>query len=285
MEHLTLAVSHELRVYGTLSTQQLLGLGASRAAIERMVSDKYIVRVRRGVYVSPHLSGPELVAARLGGRVTGETLFASLGAWRLPGSRLTHVAVSRNRQLPTNRRGVRIHISRRHEPGLRAAPEEAIEHLLNACTVDEAVIVLDSVINRRIMSPSVVGSCVAGSPRGRSHEMLRLLDGSAESSLESITRIRLQRRGIRLRTQVQIGPYRVDFLIGTSLIVEVLGKAYHANDRAFENDATREAYLMGRGYLVLRVTAEQVLVTWAEIEHAMSRIMAKDWHRRTPQPE
>lgn len=285
MEHLTLAISRELRVRGTLSTQQLLSLGASRAAIGRMLADNHIVRVRRGVFVSPQLAGPELVAARLGGRVTGETLFTLLGAWQLSGSRPIHIAVSRNMQLPAETPGIRIHISRRHKPGLSASPEEAVEHLVNACSVDEAVIVLDSVINRRIMPPSAVMSCVAGSPRGRSHEILRLLDGSAESGLESITRLRLQRRGIRFSTQVQIGPYRADFLIGRSLIVEVLGKAYHANDRAFENDATREAYLMGRGYLVLRVTAEQVLTTWGQIECALSRIMAKDWHRRTPRPD
>lgn len=96
-----------------------------------------------------------------------------------------------------------------------------------------------------------------GTAKARS--VRELLDPSAESGVESLMRLWLVSRGIMFRPQVQIGPFRVDFLVGSRLVIEVVGEQFHGGAREFEADAERESYLQGRGFQVLRVTARQVM--------------------------
>ena len=69
----------------------------------------------------------------------------------------------------------------------------------------------------------------------------------------------LRRQGHHFRKQVSLGPYIVDFAChGGKLVVEVDGDT-HYTDEGLANDRERDAYLMGRGFRVLRFTNAEVM--------------------------
>ncbi len=73
------------------------------------------------------------------------------------------------------------------------------------------------------------------------------------------TRLRAKRfTGFKFRRQHPIGPYTVDFCcIARHLVIEVDG-SQHGEPEQERKDALRTAYLMGRGYRVIRFWNEQI---------------------------
>lgn len=65
--------------------------------------------------------------------------------------------------------------------------------------------------------------------------------------------------GIALDLQVEIKPYRADFLADDWLVIEIDGAAYHSSAEAIERDRERDRYLVARGYTILRIPAKLVL--------------------------
>ncbi len=75
---------------------------------------------------------------------------------------------------------------------------------------------------------------------------------------------------LSIERQVHIpGVGRVDFLIGTRLVVEVDGFSYHSNPAQFEADRRRDALLSQLGYRVLRFSYLQVMESWKDVETAV----------------
>jgi very-short-patch-repair endonuclease len=69
----------------------------------------------------------------------------------------------------------------------------------------------------------------------------------------------LRRQGFHFRRQVEIGAYFVDFACHRpAVVIEVDGET-HTTDLAVSNDATRDDYLHGRGYRVLRFWNNEVI--------------------------
>lgn len=96
----------------------------------------------------------------------------------------------------------------------------------------------------------------------------------SDSGLESLAVFRLRRRRLRIRQQVQIGMDRVDLLIGTRLIVELDGGAFH--DRYA--DYRRDARLTATGYIVLRFDYDQVLSEWDSVVRAIDAVVSRGDH-------
>lgn len=63
---------------------------------------------------------------------------------------------------------------------------------------------------------------------------------------------------VRLRMQVAIDGYRVDFLINDNNIVEVDGHAYHSSSTQVRRDAKRDAHLRSKGFRLVRITAHRI---------------------------
>ena len=80
-----------------------------------------------------------------------------------------------------------------------------------------------------------------------------------ESPLETLLAEQLFQFDIELTPQVEIGPYRVDFLIDTQdnrkLIVECDGEEFHQNK---EYDDRRQSDLEARGYKFIRFTGREI---------------------------
>lgn len=60
------------------------------------------------------------------------------------------------------------------------------------------------------------------------------------------------------QSQVQIGQYRVDFLLPNNVIVECDGHDYHASREQRTRDAKRDRDLMALGYKVVRFTGSEI---------------------------
>ncbi|MFD1713225.1 endonuclease domain-containing protein [Amnibacterium flavum] len=96
---------------------------------------------------------------------------------------------------------------------------------------------------------------------GASGDIAGLSVRGAESPLESIVRLRLQRMGLEPVIQLPIGKYRADIVIGDRLVIECDG-TQHATAEQFVRDRDRDALFAARGYRVLRFTYAQVMQSW-----------------------
>jgi len=86
----------------------------------------------------------------------------------------------------------------------------------------------------------------------------------------TIIRLRLRARGIRLRSQVDIpGVGRVDFLVGDRLIIEADSVEHHLPK--YQSDRTRDRVATAMGYLMIRLTYEDVVYHW---DTALADILA-----------
>ena len=86
----------------------------------------------------------------------------------------------------------------------------------------------------------------------------------------TIIRLRLRARGIRLRSQVDIpGVGRVDFLVGDRLIIEADSVEHHLPK--YHSDRTRDRVATAMGYLMIRLTYEDVVYHW---DTALADILA-----------
>jgi len=79
----------------------------------------------------------------------------------------------------------------------------------------------------------------------------------ADSKAEVLFYDILCKNNTDFRFQYKIGPYRVDYLIGESLIVEIDGPHH---ERQVEYDTKRDAYLEGLGFKILRIPINYVVV-------------------------
>jgi very-short-patch-repair endonuclease len=120
--------------------------------------------------------------------------------------------------------------------------------------------------------------------------LLKEVDGSAESFIESILRVRLRRAGIDCRPQVPVaGRYRLDLLVGNRLVIEVDGYDGHHERKHIESDRQREAVLVALGFRILRFTHRQVMYDWASVLGAVLACVERGDHlwpagRRRPPP-
>ena len=80
--------------------------------------------------------------------------------------------------------------------------------------------------------------------------------------------LELRRAGLPLPViEHPVGRYRGDFAwLAERVIVETDGWNAHGHRKRFETDRARDAYLMARGWVVLRVT-------WRRLKHEPVRVM------------
>ncbi len=78
---------------------------------------------------------------------------------------------------------------------------------------------------------------------------------TGESSIESIVRRCLERSNVEFATQVQVGKYVIDFLIG-KIVLEADGDYWHSRTKARDN--RRDAYFQSLGYDVVRISEKEI---------------------------
>jgi very-short-patch-repair endonuclease len=264
------------------SSSGLRAHGKGTKAIQRLMRAELLVRLRRGWYATPDVDADTRLAVSTGGKVTCVSALKQLGVWTMPHTEL-HVRVARGTAVRVCER-TRVHWTddRLDLGNPRDDVATALLIAVECLDLRAAVVVVDSTLNRGLVSRSGVELLLSGSPRGR--RVLSLCDGRAESGIETVARLALRRLRVRVRPQVTIqGVGRVDLLIGDRLVLELDGREWHSD---FEADRARDRQLMALGYLVVRASYRQVMEEWATVAEQLLVLIRRKEHRwRTTLPQ
>lgn len=285
-------LGEEVQRRGNLAaTHELLKAGHSPRDLTRAVATGELMRVRQGWYCLPDTATPLQEAVRVGGRLSCISGCDYHGLW-VRHTLALHVEVSpRSSRLRSRTdKSVRlkdlasprtvVHWSDTDGAGTRFAlgVRDCLRCMALCRSPEEVVAAADSAFRAGLLTQRQWVEDIRALPR-RLRRLLARTDARSESIIESLTRFRLHYLGIEPMIQVKIaGVGRVDFLIGTRLVIEVDGWEYHADREQFEADRRRDARLSARGYRVLRFSYRQIMNSWSEVRAAILAAVARNDH-------
>lgn len=221
------------------------------------------VQLRRGWYATRSADPRVVRAVTAGGVLACVSALRFRGVW-VPDSVL-HIRYSaRARRSGAGLRS--CHPYRLDPPAVCAVDpvDIAVASAANCLGAEGLVVVLDSMLNKRMIEMADARTIVAAS-RFAHLDLAERCDARSESGTETIVRLRLRARGIRLRSQVNVpGVGRVDFLVGDRLIIEVDSREHHLP--GYQTDRTRDRVATGLGFLVIRLTYDDIVYRWAVVE-------------------
>jgi len=283
---------------GILTLAQLQVLGYDRYLRAAAISEGRLERLRNGWFALPGTPEDLRRAVRLGGKLTCGPALDLHGVWVLRDD-LLHVSVSGNAarlRSPDDRRAkwvadehpdVRLHWRgvpvRSHAQSGLDGVLPALAHLVTCGTTEAAIVSLDSALNtvrngRPLLSRRQLEIMLEVIPERSSY--LDLVDGRSQAGTETLVRLRLRRRGVRVKIQVQIARIgRVDLLVGDRLIIEVDSRRYHLGEN-YESDRRRDPALMALGFIVLRLSYYRVMFDWPAVEEEILAIIRRGEHLR-----
>jgi hypothetical protein len=278
---------------GVATREQLVDRGFGPRALTRAVARRTVLRLRRGWYATPDVASDVRVAVMLGGRLGAVSSAGSRGWWTGLDGRV-HVSLPPhgNRARPGRTAiesidaGIVTHWRERH-PLLdrdsecwRESPETTLAQVLRSSPRDLAVGCADSAIRTGGLSRTQVSAVFSTMPR-RVQLWERYVDGETDSGLESIVRIWLMERGIPFSFHPTItGVGEVDFLVGSSLIVETDGRGFHDGDLSVNRDRLRDNIAATRGYITARLSYPLVMFDWPSCERRILEHLGRHDHRR-----
>lgn len=261
---------------GVLTTAQLAAHGWSKWAVEREVARGALQRIRPG-WFALHADSAALAAVQAGGCVSCFSALALRGVWVPEGLR-DHVRVAPHRR---RRSPLRCHPYGAN-PAVHAAVdsvEVAVRCAARCGTAEQLIVVLDSILNRRIATEADIRGWLSSAP-ARIRELIDRCDGRSESGTESMARLRLRALGIACTPQVWLARgVRVDLLIGDRLVIECDGRAHHSDAAAYEADRARDRMLAALGYHVIRLSYRQIVDDWPRVCADIAAIVRRGGHR------
>lgn len=284
------ALQHTIRSLGQLAaTHELYARGHGKKRLRRAVHAGEIIRVRKGWYACPELSFELQQAARVGGRLASVSAAREYGIWvpGQPGSLHVEVAPGacqlrsrnnyRRRLSSVVNQAVDVHWQVPDGSASRVivGATECIRQILRDQPPEFGFVVAESALNLGIISIEQWHG-IRGSLPPRLSSGLRAVCSLSESGTESMFSFRMCRLGICFRQQVQIGPDRVDFVLGERLVVEIDSLAHHDPIA----DRRRDARLSIRGYRVLRFYYEHVVNEWWLVEASVLAAISRGDHLR-----
>lgn len=266
--------------------RQLEDAGRGRREIEALLRSGAVERLGGGYYGTA-LTPPKVRAVLLrGGRLTCVDALELYGFWvpRPGGVHEVRRRVGPRAEGSTMRRGESVVL---HAPVLRAWPDEhpvlplllALEHAVHCLEPDFAAVVLESGLNRGLISDEeAIEACRSLSRRRR--RAIFPLNRRAESGTETIVRRALVRRGFSVRPQVEIPEAgRVDLVVGEKLIIECDSVAHHTGRARYADDRQRDRAARRLGYIVVRLTYEDVMLAWDEVLSDLLVMLRRGDHR------
>jgi len=192
--------------------------------------------------------------------------------------RLLHLAVRPNADTPPAA-DLRLHRTIAFSAVPRHALVEGVPdmlaHIAGCLPYLDALVVWESALHTRLVTASTLRAI----PLRR--EVARALAAEAsalsESILETVLAHGLRRRGIEFRQQVPLAGHRVDFHVGTSLVVQTDGYEFHSDRMSRRRDIEHDARLHLDGFGVLRFDHHHVL---ERLETVLDRIEEAVWRSR-----
>ncbi|UQN28447.1 endonuclease domain-containing protein [Brachybacterium kimchii] len=175
-----------------------------------------------------------------------------------------------------------------HRPSLRTWPDDdpvpditlTLEHAARCLTTLDIAILIESALNKDVLSRRQLDDLLAGLPR-RKRTSLGRVRSDAQSGTETAVRWWLEQRRVPVRTQVRVLPgIRVDILIGTNWVIECDSRRFHDDPEQSREDRRRDLALAALGYKVTRLTWEQVFLTWDRTSAVLMTLLQRRLHRR-----
>ncbi|QIM18856.1 DUF559 domain-containing protein [Leucobacter coleopterorum] len=111
---------------------------------------------------------------------------------------------------------------------------------------------------------------------GRAKKLSQIVTPFSDSGLESFVLRRTRRLRLEVRAQTWILGHHVDFLLGARLVLQIDGKTHVGEQRGLDN--RHDAVLKLSGYHVIRVTYEQVMFQWEDVQDLIMRAIAQGLH-------
>ena len=262
---------------GIHSIGDLRAQGHTRYSIAAALSDGGLTRIRRGWYADTTADPDTTTAVRVGGLLTANSAARRYGLWT-PDDASVHVLVARNASRlrlggegDTSQRPICLHWAKGALTGKAIAePLQVIADALHCRGLEDAVVIADSALNLGMIRADSLGSGL--------RVVRDWCDARSQSGTESLTRLRLRRRRVPVRTQVRIPDVGiVDLLIGERLVIECDSKSFHDGYQS-SRDYDRDLALVGQGYLVLRLQYRHVMFEWERIERLILEIVRARRH-------
>jgi Transcriptional regulator, AbiEi antitoxin len=256
--------------------------GISGRALTKLVRAGLVARVGRGVYragTGTSVADPRGIGRSMHVAISHESAAAWLGADLPSAPTGLHVTASRDR----GRRadcvdGVRLHRADLAKSDLMVvrgalvtAPLRTVLDVARSMPLQDAVAIGDSLCRLGLVTPREVEGAAVALPRGPGRpvavEVAHLLDATAGSVFESISRVNLAIAGLpapvpQLNIFTAGGQWiaRVDFAWPECrLVLECDGFEFHSSREAFERDRRRWSALTRAGWRVAIVTWRDVL--------------------------
>ena len=291
MTHLVELVNH---VGGVAPVAQLYEHGVTPAEVNYAVRRGRLLRVRRGWVAAAGAPREVVRAVAVGGRLSCVSVLDRERIWCVRDHRL-HVRVApdgrgvaspNSRRVPLGRpeqHGLVLHRSRRSivldEPqGAVDSFEWALLHAVECQSRMDAIVSLDSALHSGRITPVGLQFLLSELPKSI-RAYLDVVDAGAASGLETKARLGLRKMNIPVRSQVKIeGVGRVDLLIGDRLVLETDGEEWHSGAKAYAVDRERDLALVERGYIVIRLTFDQVMLEWPRVIAAVRALVARREH-------
>ncbi|KDA06434.1 DNA helicase [Microbacterium sp. CH12i] len=159
---------------------------------------------------------------------------------------------------------------------LEASVEDALAHIAQCLSQEDALSVWESAVKIEHLDLESVRA--VHWPDAASRNCANTIRGMSDSGLETIFVVRLSPWGVPIRQQVMLAGHKVDVLIGTHLVVQLDGFAFHSSSADRTRDVAHDAQLRLRGYTVLRFTYAQVIHDWAYVEATVAAAIARGLH-------
>lgn len=252
--------------HGIVSRQALLADGMSRTQLELAQELGTHTRVSRSLFATTSAHSGLVAAIRAGGALSCLSALHLYGIWTVSVPSVHHIRRAERRRRDGKVPGA---VECRSTLSHRRVPLDSLDAALMAVFLnhddEDAIVAMDCVLHTRLRDRASLQMMLMSAPK-RKQQLLGVATGLVESAVESLFRFRLWQVKVRVRPQVHIpGIGRVDFLIGTRLIVEIDGAAYHSGNREFRRDRKRDRRAAEMGYITLRFTAAEVLHAWPEV--------------------
>lgn len=220
---------------GAAKTCQLYVLGHTRRSLKNAVEHGVARRVRRSWLVLPSANPSIAIALEQGGVLAGASALRSYGIW-VTGSGPVVVGIPRNRHVSTAPEGIQRVRGAFDVNALtpwRVSVVDALQQYVRKVGRDDAIASLDSAMHLGLIGESDLKTLHDRLPK-RCAKWIDLVDGRAESGLETFSRLGCIDRGWQVEVQAPVpGGGKSDLRLYRWLYVELDGAEFHdAPDRA-----------------------------------------------------
>jgi very-short-patch-repair endonuclease len=251
-----------------------------------------IRRIRRGWYCVPTATFEQVVAVRVGGRLSHSSAAKAYGLWhgfdhRVHLTVTKHAARLRTRKTADYVRPdlfdheVDIHwiapgrVDKTSERTWIVSLEDCLRGVVATCDRETAIACLDTAIAAGAVTPASIQR-IFRDESATAQKIAAYAKPGSESGAESVVRQRFERSGLHVEQQVSVnGVGRIDMLLNGLVYVEVDGFAYHSDAERFENDRRRSAMLTALGLTHLRVSFKQVFEDWPFVEQMVADTLSQ----------